>query len=73
VFLCSSSTNNNYQYLYHLFVGINLSDFIIITTNNNDKKCWSKFTVLKKKKPSLKIYILVRDWDVEDKIFSNMV
>lgn len=48
-------------------------DFTITTTNGNDKEYWSKFTALKKKKPSLKTYISVGGWDVGGKVFSDMV
>ncbi|GAB1193276.1 hypothetical protein APSETT444_002479 [Aspergillus pseudonomiae] len=54
-------------------MGIDPSDFTITTTNANDKTHWSKFTALKKKKPSLKTYISVGGWDVGGKVFSDMV
>ena len=61
------------QHLYYSFAGIDPSDFTITTTNANDKTHWSKFTALKKKKPSLKTYISVGGWDVGGKVFSDMV
>lgn len=73
MFLCSSKANDSYQHLYYSFAGIDSLDFTITTTNGNDKEYWSKFTALKKKKPSLKTYISVGGWDVGGKVFSDMV
>ncbi|KAF4251149.1 hypothetical protein CNMCM8057_006996 [Aspergillus fumigatus] len=64
---------NPWTHLYYSFAGIDSLDFTITTTNGNDKEYWSKFTALKKKKPSLKTYISVGGWDVGGKVFSDMV
>ncbi|KAF7587124.1 hypothetical protein BBP40_007695 [Aspergillus hancockii] len=45
----------------------------ITTMSSWDEEFYSQFTALKKRKPSLKIYISVGGWDAGGKVFSDMV
>ncbi|KAE8310127.1 hypothetical protein BDV41DRAFT_400350 [Aspergillus transmontanensis] len=62
-----------WTHLYYSFAGISIIDFSITTTNPRDEDFWTRFTSLKKKKPSLKTYISVGGWDVGGAPFSIMV